>query len=98
MHNSEEECSYLLGTSVKEEMEQVLYLCIVAQLDVTCADPSSTIETSNWESEVLAPGSTLDRDLEHLDTLQLSDFEDHTLGKMEEIDDEELMGLGTGQH
>jgi hypothetical protein len=98
MHNSEEECSHLLGTSVKEEMEQVLYLCIVAQLDGTCADPTSTIETSNWESEVLAPGSSLDRVLEHLDALQLSDLEDHSLGATEVVDEEELVELGIAQN
>jgi hypothetical protein len=64
----------------------------------TCADPTSTIETSNWESEVLAPGSSLDRVLEHLDALQLSDLEDHSLGATEVVDEEELVELGIAQN
>ena len=66
----------MLGTSVKIELEQILYNCVCAQLDMAdVAASTSSSQTYRTDDQHISPGCTLDRILEDLDAVELQDSE-----------------------
>jgi hypothetical protein len=61
---------------VKIELEQILYNCVCAQLDIADVAASTTSsQTSCPVVQRISPGCTLDRVLEDLDAIELRDSE-----------------------
>jgi BRCT domain type II-containing protein len=82
----------LLGTSVKIELEQILYNCVCAQLDLADVAASTlSSQTSRTDDQHISPGCTLDRILEDLDAVELQDSERAAVSAADCFEDDDVV-------